>query len=129
MRKRVIVENRKATDVDRIVGETLRRYRCLRGLSQEQLGEKVGRKVKQIRKYERGENRISAGMLHRLASALEISIGELFRELPEPEYTYFKAFDAEVRDFVGTYDRIKSPKTRKAFLYMVKEYANSPLNM
>ena len=75
-----------ASEVDRIVGERIRRRRILTGLTQDQLGEALGVSYQQIQKYETGANRVSAGRLylhHRLFHLA--SQGQEHRQgLPEP---------------------------------------------
>ena len=57
-------------DVDRHVGERLRRRRRLLGLTQKELAERVGIRFQQIHKYETGINRMSASRLFEIAEAL-----------------------------------------------------------
>lgn len=58
------------TDIDRYVAAeiTLRRGSC--GMTMTVLGELVGVSLQQIRNYEAGSDRISAGRLYRIARAL-----------------------------------------------------------
>lgn len=58
--------------VDIHVGQRVRQARVLKGLSQEKLGEACGITFQQLQKYERGMNRVSASMLHRLVQALDV---------------------------------------------------------
>ena len=58
------------TDIDRHVGERLRRRRRLMGLTQKELAERVGIRFQQIHKYETGINRMTASRLYELARAL-----------------------------------------------------------
>jgi len=53
--------------------ERLRQLRAQRGLSQEELGEKVGLHYNHIGRYERAESRPSAAKLSALAEALGVS--------------------------------------------------------
>lgn len=57
-------------DIDRHVGERLRRRRRLMGLTQKELAERVGIRFQQIHKYETGINRMTASRLYELAQAL-----------------------------------------------------------
>lgn len=71
---------RETDQVDRFVGERIRFYRSMVGLSQQKLAEKLGVTFQQLQKYERGENRIGAGRLLMVATALGIPITFLLDE-------------------------------------------------
>lgn len=66
--------NRATRDVDRFVGERIRLYRSMIGMSQQKLAENLGVTFQQLQKYERGENRIGAGRLLMAATTLGIPI-------------------------------------------------------
>lgn len=57
-------------DIDRHVGERLRRRRRLMGLTQKELADRVGIRFQQIHKYETGINRMSVSRLFEIAEAL-----------------------------------------------------------
>lgn len=57
--------------LDFILGDRLRLARQLKGVSASDLGQMIGVTYQQIFKYERGNNRISASLLHVIASVLE----------------------------------------------------------
>ncbi|MEA2876377.1 MAG: hypothetical protein QOF14_1573 [Hyphomicrobiales bacterium] len=65
---------RRATPEDVAIGEKVRALRLDRGLSQSELGERVGVTFQQLQKYEKGVNRVSAGRLVRVAAALNVPI-------------------------------------------------------
>ena len=67
-----------ASEVDRIVGERIRRRRVLLGLTQDQLADALGISYQQIQKYETGANRVSAGRLFKIAETLETKVGWFF---------------------------------------------------
>jgi transcriptional regulator with XRE-family HTH domain len=58
----------------------IRYHRERRGLSLEALGEGVGVSFEQIRKYEKGTNRISASRLALVAETLQVQISAFFQE-------------------------------------------------
>ncbi|MFT7027531.1 MAG: transcriptional regulator with XRE-family HTH domain [Paracoccaceae bacterium] len=53
------------------------------GMTQQQLGEKVGIKFQQIQKYETGMNRVSASRLWDIAAALEVDVNFFFDGITE----------------------------------------------
>lgn len=59
------------------LGERVRQRRARLGWSSRTLGEAVGVSLQQIRRYERGADRMSAAMLIRLCGALGVTIAEV----------------------------------------------------
>lgn len=72
--------SRETSEVDRFVGERIRLYRSMIGMSQQKLAENLGVTFQQLQKYERGENRIGAGRLMTVATVLGIPITFLLDE-------------------------------------------------
>ena len=54
-------EEGRVTDIH--VGQRLRQRRWMLGLTQQQVGDRVGIKFQQVQKYETGQNRVSASRL------------------------------------------------------------------
>jgi len=69
--------------VDIHVGGRVKLRRTLMGLSQGQLGEAIGLTFQQVQKYERGTNRVSASMLHRIAEVLDVPVSFFFDDMPD----------------------------------------------
>ena len=69
---------RKSDPLDAMVGAKVRVFRINRGISQTALAEKLGVTFQQVQKYEKGANRIGASRLSQIATALDISIADLF---------------------------------------------------
>jgi transcriptional regulator with XRE-family HTH domain len=65
---------RQATAVDVTVARNVRIWRLARGLSQTQLGDRIGVTFQQVQKYESGGNRISAGRLTKIARVLGVPV-------------------------------------------------------
>ncbi len=72
------------------VGEKIRSRRKHMGISQTELGNKLGVSFQQIQKYEKGSNRVGAGRLQEIANILDVHISffipifqkkEIFRTL------------------------------------------------
>ena len=66
--------------VDLSIGQRIRAFRLSRGMSQSELGSRIGVTFQQIQKYERGANRIGGGRLKKIAAALDAPITALFGE-------------------------------------------------
>ncbi|MCH8168172.1 MAG: helix-turn-helix domain-containing protein [Proteobacteria bacterium] len=67
--------------VDVHVGQRVRQRRWMVGMTQQQLGDKVGIKFQQIQKYETGANRISASRMWDIAAAMEVPVSFFFEGL------------------------------------------------
>jgi len=64
--------------IDVHVGNRIRERRILLGYTQQQMANLIGVTYQQAHKYERGINRISAGRLYSIASALNVPINYFF---------------------------------------------------
>lgn len=71
-----------ADPIDMHVGLRMRGRRRELGLSQFELGDKLGVTFQQIQKYERGANRVSASKLWHAAEALHTGVGFFYSGLP-----------------------------------------------
>jgi transcriptional regulator with XRE-family HTH domain len=112
--------------VDVHVGKRVRHRRWMVGMTQQQLGERVGIKFQQIQKYETGMNRISASRLWDIASALDVQISFFFEGLegadPHAAATNAEArpqgdllADKEALELVRSYYSIPEPQRRRLF--------------
>ena len=119
---------RSANEIDVHVGQRLRLARILRGLSQDELGKKVGVTFQQIQKYERGANRVSAGRLVALAKALELDILFFFQDLEQAQTGTERALplsdltDEDI-DVVDALTKIENPRLKKTLLKLISELA------
>ncbi|WP_068877598.1 MULTISPECIES: helix-turn-helix transcriptional regulator [unclassified Phenylobacterium] len=68
-------------DIDRQLGLRVRRRRRLLGLTQRELAAICGVRFQQIQKYEAAANKMSAGMIGRLAQALGVEVGYFYAGL------------------------------------------------
>ncbi|EYD73945.1 Transcriptional regulator [Rubellimicrobium mesophilum DSM 19309] len=64
--------------IDVLVGQRIRALRAAQGMSQAELGQKVGVRFQQIQKYESGANRVSASRLLALAQTLGVPVSHFF---------------------------------------------------
>ena len=76
-------EGRRADDVDVMLGRNIRTLRRNRGISQTELGGKIGVTFQQIQKYENGKNRVGSGRLFKIASVLDMPITAFFEGVPQ----------------------------------------------
>jgi transcriptional regulator with XRE-family HTH domain len=116
--------------VDVHVGQRLRLRRKLAGLSQTELGEKIGVTFQQLQKYESGANRISASRLFDLSRVLDVPVSYFFDEMTENVSGAGKTEAAlsdepnlmakrETLELARAYTRIADPKLRQLLRSLV----------
>ena len=104
--------------VDVHVGQRIRQRRWMVGMTQQQLGNKVGIKFQQIQKYETGTNRVSASRLWDIAAALDVSVSFFFEGLEGQVGTAAHGdilTDKEALDLVRAYYAIPETQRRRLF--------------
>ena len=69
------------SDIAKIIGQRIRNYRTQKGLSQEKLAELAGCLPTYIGQLERGEKNATLESVEKIASAMDISLSELFDKL------------------------------------------------
>ena len=109
-----------AADIDRHVGERIRRRRVMLGLTQEQLGEALGISYQQIQRYETGANRVSAGRLFKISQILEINVAKLFDGLGEAPEEDVTSGSRHVIELVRSFTKIKDEKIRGSVMALVR---------
>ncbi len=109
--------------VDVHVGQRVRQRRWMVGMTQQQLGNKVGIKFQQIQKYETGANRVSASRLWDIADALEVPVSFFFEGLDSESTERDESTsvpsdllgDKEALDLVRSYYEIPENQRRRLF--------------
>ena len=76
--RRVPKTIRKPDATDVAVGRRIRSRRLLLGLSQMELGHRLGITFQQVQKYENGTNRVSAGRLQQIAQLCKVPVAFFF---------------------------------------------------
>jgi transcriptional regulator with XRE-family HTH domain len=104
------------------LGKKIKQLRLDRGLTQTELGKRIGVSYRQIQKYENGSNHILASRLYDLAKALSIDVANFFTDMhaDSPE-----AYDEEVLKLVKGYNEIKSKRLRSVVYVLVKSFSQS----
>lgn len=114
--------------VDVHVGKRIRQRRWMVGMTQQQLGDKVGIKFQQIQKYETGMNRVSASRLWDIAAALDVPVNFFFDGIAEADADAAAALepvesgargdllaDKEALELVRSYYAIPEEQRRRLF--------------
>ena len=129
-----MAKQKSPNPIDKYVGSRIRMQRLLIGMSQEKLGDALGLTFQQVQKYEKGTNRVGASRLQQISSALGVTPGFFFEDVPNAGGNK-RANDANpmpnyVTDFLATADglaliksfiRISSPKVRRAIVGLVEQ--------
>jgi transcriptional regulator with XRE-family HTH domain len=68
-------------DYNIAVGKVIRRLRNIKGLSQTKIGEHADVSFQQIQKYERASNRVSIGVLYKIADCLGVKVEDIIKEV------------------------------------------------
>jgi transcriptional regulator with XRE-family HTH domain len=116
--------------VDVLVGHNIRIGRLQMGLSQTELGERVGVTFQQIQKYEKGANRVGASRLQQIADVLRISIPMLFDGAAvahHPGEVSARSLLAQPHSLrlLQAFDKIKDEATRLAVLRIIENVAGT----
>ncbi|MHA1537880.1 MAG: helix-turn-helix domain-containing protein, partial [Alphaproteobacteria bacterium] len=106
--------------VDVHVGQRVRQRRWMVGMTQQQLGDKVGIKFQQIQKYETGTNRISASRMWDIAATMEVPVSFFFEGLDGQAPDTGEAqgdilTDKEALELVRAYYSIPENQRRRLF--------------
>lgn len=125
--RRGISPPRKPNQIDAHVGRRLRSQRVVLGLSQEELGRRLGLTFQQVQKYELGYNRISASRLYQLSEELGVPVSWFFEgagspakadiagseTLPSQEAENGRPAQRELLELVRIYWQIEAPSLRR----------------
>lgn len=107
----------------RRIGQLIREMRKARGMTQMDLSELLGVSYQQVQKYEKGSDNISVERLKQIARAVDVPVTffilpEKVEETREP---YVK-MPADETTLLQQYRRIKSKKTKKAVIELLKTF-------
>ena len=115
-------------EIDIQVGARLRYRRLSLGMSQEALAEAVGLRFQQIQKYEKGQNKIGASRLFRLAQALKVPLEYFFEDAEQLDVGDLESMRRPLQflgtqeglDLTNAYLRISDPTKRRRVLDLVR---------
>ncbi|MBO5997957.1 MAG: helix-turn-helix transcriptional regulator [Alphaproteobacteria bacterium] len=119
--------------VDIHVGNRVRMYRTLKGLSQEKLGEALGLTFQQVQKYEKGLNRIGASRLWDISQVLETPIALFYEGITDetgnlsPRHLQNGSSDGFADKLAQIAEQIdKDPLNRRETLELMRAYYRIP---
>jgi transcriptional regulator with XRE-family HTH domain len=121
--------------IDEHLGARIRMRRIMLHLSQRTLANALGMSLQQVRQYEDGGGRISAGELCAIAEALDVPPEFFFADVPRtrreagnkksPMIDFLDGFPDATDDYtlVRCYLRIKDAKTKRRIVALVQAIA------
>jgi transcriptional regulator with XRE-family HTH domain len=117
---------RSPLPVDTLVGQNIRICRLQRGLSQTELGQRIGVTFQQVQKYEKGANRVGASRLTQIADTLQVPLPTLFdgastvgQVEPEASPRFLLSKPHSLR-LLQAFDKVKDDGTRMALLEVIE---------
>ena len=129
-RRTVVVDG--PDPIDQHVGTQLRLRRAQAGMTQSELGAKVGLSFQAVQKYETGENRISASRLFQLARILGVPLAYFFDGLDDAgraaEEPGTELTRKEASMVLGAYYGIRDPRLRSACLMIMTRMAERSID-
>ena len=126
-KKKTELGPRHAGKPDVEMGKRIRLRRVEIGVSQSELGEKLGVSFQQVQKYEKGVNRVGAARLSQIAKALDVPITFFYEGVDtkgrEVESLLFLDSNFSLR-LLRAYSAIKSQKVQREFVALMEHIAN-----
>jgi transcriptional regulator with XRE-family HTH domain len=115
MREDKFVDPRQPSPIDVHVGRLVRVQRMARGLTQTELGNRIGVTFQQVQKYESGTNRISLDRLVQVGRALDVDVRYLLPGQALPVQTSTPKEQAALADAVRMLGVSGAMRLLKAF--------------
>ena len=119
----MVRSNQFTEKIDKVIGSRINELRISMGLSRQQLSEQIGVTHQQLQKYEKGVNRISAGRLASISSALKKPISFFFDKINDSENSLPNHHQRMCIEVSRNFLRIKNPEHQKAINTLVKSLA------
>src|SRR5215472_10397898 len=126
--------NRRSDYRDTEVGRRVRTQRLTKGMSQTELGTKIGVTFQQVQKYENGVNRIGAGRLSRIAEVLEVPVTYFFPDdatssapPPAQDSPFALLSTAGAIQLVRAYARIRDGRARHSLVEIAEHMAEAAM--
>ena len=132
-----MADNKLPSGIDRVVGQRIRWRRKELKLTQEKLGDLLGLTFQQVQKYEKGVNRVSAGRLFEMSSAMGVPITYFFDGAEtffakgdsgvaeDSEGVHAPVMTSEVLDLIAAFQKIEDHSLRKSLLATVQAAATA----
>ena len=110
---KTVINTRKPSDIDKLVGQRVRLARKIAKLSQTKLAEGAGVTYQQIQKYENGTDRVGAGRLYQIAQLTDQPSGFFFHPTTDggsnPSAADILA-DPRIQKLISVVARVQNPE-------------------
>lgn len=132
-----MADNKLPSGIDRVVGQRIRWRRKELKLTQEKLGELLGLTFQQVQKYEKGVNRVSAGRLFEMSTAMGVPItyffdgAETFLDhdaayvAEDGDAIHAPVMTSEILDLIAAFQKIEDRSLRKSLLGAIQAAATA----
>ena len=132
-----MADNKLPSGIDRVVGQRIRWRRKELKLTQEKLGELLGLTFQQAQKYEKGVNRVSAGRLFEMSTAMGVPItyffdgAETFLDhdaayvAEDGDAIHAPVMTSEILDLIAAFQKIEDQSLRKSLLGTIQAAATA----
>ena len=114
--------------IDQLVSRNIRIQRLAKGMSQNELADKLGITFQQVQKYEKGVNRVGCGRLFQIARILDVHVTDFFDGSDAGKSTE----GHNVRDLISepqafllveAFSKISDRRLRRSVVELVKKIA------
>src|SRR5687768_14594566 len=117
----------RPSDIDRYIGDMMRKRRIMLGLTQQQMAELIGVTYQQAHKYEKGINRIAAGRLFTIAQALGVEVSYFFSGIGDDNSFKPTPQQRMLLELARNFTAISERKHREAVCSLARALANPEL--
>jgi transcriptional regulator with XRE-family HTH domain len=123
------MSTRSPDPVDVLVGRNIHIHRIDKGLTQTDLGKRIGVTFQQVQKYEQGMNRVGGGRLYKIADVLGLPISAFFEGADSPHHKVKESPSALLADphalrLLRSFCKIDDIETRRAVTAVVELLAS-----
>lgn len=109
--------------IERHVGTRIRERRIMLGISQHELARGLGVSFQQAHRYEKGQTRLSAGTLHRLAELFHVEIGYFFHGLEDQPTGRDRAWQRLFIELARAFEHLQHDDQRRVILELSRVLA------
>lgn len=114
--------------IDIHVGNRIRERRILLGFTQQQMANLIGVTYQQAHKYERGINRISAGRLYNIATALNVPINYFFDGLEPTDTAETSSRQRMCLEMARNFSQIENERYQDALSHLARALSQPTTN-
>lgn len=108
------------------IGQNLKNLRIESGLSQADLGDRIGVSFQQIQKYEKGSNRIAGGTIVTLSEALNAPIHSFFEGVAKGNVKDKETLSKRHVQIINALKSMNSPDFEKSLYDLIKRQKTGP---